>query len=130
MTAIETVEAYFGALAQGKVDEAFSHFHPEAKWSQPGDNQFSGIKTGPAEIGAMVGSMMEVSGGTLVIEPTGPLMQNGNFVAVPIRAIATSGDNKLDMQGVDLLEVEEGKITGVWLFTDYPEKEDQFWGKK
>lgn len=130
MTATQTVEHYFSALAAGNVDEVFSYFDDAAIWEQPGNHQFSGTKTGPAEIGAMVGGMMEVSGGSFVIKPTGPLMQNGDMVAVTIQATGTHGDATLDMQGVDLLQVKDGKITNVWLFTDYQDKEDAFWGSK
>ena len=42
----EVVEAYSIALSKGDIPTAFSHFSPDAKWHQPGNNKFSGTKSG------------------------------------------------------------------------------------
>lgn len=129
MKASEVVGMYFGALANGEVEKAFSLFDPQAKWSQPGGNQFSGVKHGPEEIGKMIGAMMDYCAGSLVVKPTGPLMENGELVAVPVRFSASKDSQSMDMNGVDLVEVKDGKITQVWLFSEDQQAEDDFWGK-
>jgi hypothetical protein len=129
MTPKEVVVAYAEALGKGDIPAAFSYFSSEAKWSQPGANQFSGIKNGVDEIGKMLSGMMEASNGTFAIAPNGNLMVNGDFVVMPVRFSGTIGDRSIDMTGVDLFEVKEGKITGVWLFSDDQKVEDEFWGK-
>jgi predicted SnoaL-like aldol condensation-catalyzing enzyme len=54
-------------------------------------------------------------------------MVNDNLVVSPVHFTAKSGHRKLDMTGVDLFEVKDGKITQVWLFSDDQVKEDEFW---
>lgn len=129
MTAKEVVEAYSIALSQGDIPTAFSYFNPEAKWHQPGNNKFSGTKNGLDAIGKMLGDMMGATQGTLVINPAGAMMVNGDFVSCPVQFSAKSGDKSVDMNGSDLYEVIDGKIINVWLFSEDQPAEDEFWGK-
>ena len=127
MTAKEVVEAYSIALSKGDIPSAFSHFSPDAKWHQPGNNKFSGTQIGLEAIGKMLGEMMDATQGTLVIEPAGAMMVNGNFVSCPVRFNAKSGDKTVDMNGSDLYEVADEKIVQVWLFSEDQLAEDEFW---
>ncbi len=127
MTVKEVVEAYSIALSKGDIPTAFSYFSPDAKWHQPGNNKFSGIKSGLDIIGKMLGDMMGATQGSLVIKPTGAMMVNGNFVSCPIRFSAKNGNKTVDMAGNDLYEVVDGKIAQVWLFSEDQPAEDEFW---
>ena len=127
MNKLQVIKSYFEALAKGDVPTAFAFFAPDAKWHQPGSHRFSGIKNNPTEIGAMISGMMEATAGTLVIAPNGPLMESGDLVASPVHFTATKGSKKLDMGGIDLFEVKEGKITQVWLFSEDQQVENEFW---
>jgi len=127
MTSKEVIEYYLKALETGDVPKAFSVFTPDARWHQPGNHKFSGVKKGLEEIGNMLGAMMENVAGSLVVKPNGALMESDNLVACPVRFTATKGSKSIDMKGVDLFEVKEGKITQVWLFSDDQQQEDMFW---
>lgn len=127
MTAKEVVESYSIALSKGDIPAAFSYFGPDVKWHQPGNNKFSGTKTGLDAIGKMLGDMMGATQGSLVIKPAGAMMVNGNFVSCPVRFSAKTGDKSIDMNGNDLYEVVGGKIVQVWLFSEDQPAEDEFW---
>ena len=129
MTPKDVVEAYSLALSKGDIPKAFSFFSPDAKWHQPGNNQFSGTKSGLEEIVKTLSEMMGATQGTLVIKPAGAMMVNGNFVSCPVQFSANSGNKSVDMAGNDLYEVVNGKIVQVWLFSEDQLKEDEFWGK-
>ncbi|MCH5685225.1 ester cyclase [Niabella sp. W65] len=77
----------------------------------------------------MIGGMMEVSKGTFALKPNGNIMANGDLVAMPLRFSGAIDDRTMDMPGIDLFKVKEGKITEVWLFSDDQNAEDIFWGK-
>lgn len=128
MTATEVVTAYSIALSKGDIPTAFSHFSPDAKWHQPGKHQYAGTKEGLQAIGKMLGDMMGATQGSLAINPTGPLMENGNMVSFPLNFSGKIGDRTVDMNGVDLFRVENGKIVEVWLFSADQAAEDVFWG--
>lgn len=88
------------------------------------------LKNNPDEIGKMIGAMMPDTGGSLVVKPNGPLMESGDLVASPVRFSAAKGTQSIDMTGIDLFEVQKGKITQVWLCSEDQPKEDEFWGKQ
>lgn len=129
MTALEVVTAYSKALSKGDIPTAFSHFSADAKWHQPGNHQFAGTKTGLDAIGKMLGDMMGATQGSLVINPRGALMVNGNLVSFATRFSGKIGNRTVDMNGVDLFEVVNEKIVQVWLFSEDQAAEDEFWGK-
>lgn len=55
------------------------------------------------------------------------ITDNGNLVAASIHFKAEKGNEKLDMKGIDLLRVANGKIQEVWLFSERIDDEDAFW---
>lgn len=126
---LDVVTTYFGALAEGRVPDALALLDVNIEWHQPGANRFSGIHRGPDAIGALLGSMMEVSQGSFALAPTGPLMVNGSLVAVPVHFTGSRDGIELDQDGIDLITVENGKIVAVHLFSYDGPAEDTFWGK-
>ena len=73
--------------------------------------------------------MLEASDGTFQLTVTGPPMANGELVAVPVRFFGSRADASMDMAGVDLLTVRDGKIVEVHLFSEDAPSEDSFWGQ-
>ncbi|WP_440881465.1 nuclear transport factor 2 family protein [Tenacibaculum sp. C7A-26P2] len=129
MTPKEVVIAYAEALGKGDIPTAFSYFSNEIKWHQPGSNKFSGTKNGPNGVGEMFSQMMDISKGTFALKPNGNIMENNDLVVMPVRFSGEIENRKIDMAGIDLFKVVDGKVTEVWLFSDDQVVEDNFWGK-
>ncbi|WP_434599685.1 nuclear transport factor 2 family protein [Streptomyces sp. A5-4] len=56
------------------------------------------------------------------------VMVNGGLVAVTVRfSAARAGREPIDMDGVDVLRVTDGKIAEMWLFSAAQDAEDAFW---
>lgn len=120
--------SYFDALGRGDVAAAMALLSPDIVWHQPGANRFSGDHAGLEGVGALLGGMMETSQGTFQLSVSGPAMVNGEFVAVPVKFSGTRPDASMDMAGVDLLTVRDGRIVEVHLFSEDGAAEDSFWG--
>ena len=120
---------YFDALAQGEVPTAMALLAPDVVWHQPGANQFSGDHVGGDGVGKLLGGMMEASQGTFQLRVDGAVMINGDLVAVPVRFSGQRDGAAMDMRGVDLLTVRDGKIIEVRLFSEDGAAEDAFWGQ-
>lgn len=124
---------YFDALGRGDVPTALAQLSDAVVWHQPGANRFSGDHVGAAGVGALLGGMMEASQGSFQLAVTGPAMVNGELVAVPIRFSgrrdAGADAGSMDMAGVDLLTIRDGKIVEVHLFSEDGAAEDEFWGR-
>ncbi len=121
--------SYFDALGRGDVSSAMALFSPDVVWHQPGANQFSGDHQGLDGVGALLGGMMEASQSTFQLAVAGPAMVNGELVAVPVQFSGSRTDASMDMPGIDLLTVREGKIVEVRLFSADGPAEDAFWGQ-
>lgn len=129
MTNIDIAKRYIKAVQSGDQAVLGSLISPQVVWHQPGNNQFSGVKNGIAEFGAMFGGMMAASGGTFAITEAHRFLSNGDLVAIEIEFAAQRDGARLDQPGIDLLRIADGKIVEVWLFSSHPEQEDAFWGK-
>jgi ketosteroid isomerase-like protein len=129
MTNIDIAKSYIKAIQTGDQATLGSLISPQIVWHQPGDNQFSGVKNGIAEFGAMFGAMMATSGGTFAITHAHRFLANGDLVTIELEFAAQRDDIKLDQAGIDLLRIADGEIIEVWLFSSDPELEDAFWGK-
>ncbi len=121
--------AYFSALGSGDVAAAMSLLSPDIVWHQPGANQFSGDHHGLDGVGALLGGMMTASEGSFQLTVAGPSMINGELVAVPVRFAGSRADAAMDMGGIDLLTVREGRIVEIHLFSEDSPAEDTFWGQ-
>ena len=129
MEAKEIVTSYFDALAKGDMQNALSSFTPETKWSQPGNNKFSGLKKNLDEIIKMFEGIMGDTAGNMTVRPNGEMSESGSFVAVPVWFTAKKESKTFDLGGMDLFEVRSGKIMHVWTFSDDQQVDDEFWGR-
>lgn len=121
---------YFDALGRGDIPTVMAQFSDAVVWHQPGANRFSGTHHGVDGVGALLGGMMAASEGSFQLSVAGPPMVNGELVAVPIRFTGSHAESTMDMAGVDLLTVRDGKIVDVRLFSEDGAAEDLFWGSK
>lgn len=129
MTNIDIAKAYITAVQTGDQAAMGNLFQPDVVWHQPGDNRFSGTKNGMAELGPMLGGMMQVSEGTFGITKAHRYLANADLVVVEIEFAAKRDGAAMDQPGIDILRIKDGKIVEVWLFSSDPAQEDAFWGK-
>lgn len=129
MTNIDIAKTYIRAVQAGDLATLGSIISPEIVWHQPGDNQFSGVLKGLAEVGSMLGKMVEISNGTFAITKADHFMSNGDWVAIAIEFAGEANGIKLSQPGVDLMRIDGGRIVEMRLFSSNQEQEDQLWGK-
>ena len=127
-SAEQVVRTYFDALAAQDFPTVAASLADDVVWHQPGANRFSGVQSGAAAVAAMIGGMTELSEGSFELTVTAPLMVNGETVAARIHFTARRDGATLDQDGVDVLRVDGGRISEVWLFSADQPAEDAFWG--
>lgn len=128
MNNIDIAKTYIKAVQTGDQATLGSIISPAVIWHQPGKNRFSGTHRGMANVGPMLGAMMEVSKGTFAITRADHYMANGDWVAVTLEFAGEANGIKLRQAGVDLIRIESGKIVEVRLFSSDQAQEDLFWG--
>ncbi|MBC1400481.1 nuclear transport factor 2 family protein [Listeria booriae] len=125
--AMEVFNIYNEALAKGDFAAVFNTMSDEIKWHQPGKNPMSGIIIGKETLGVHLGKFAEKSHGTFQVV-TNWVTSNENFVAANVTFMANRGNGDvLNMNGIDLFRIEDGKIQEVWLFSSNQGLEDIYW---
>ena len=129
MNNIDIAKTYIKAVQTGDQATLGSIISPDVIWHQPGKNRFSGTHQGMANVGPMLGAMMEVSKGTFAITRADHYMANGDWVAITLEFAGEANGIQLKQPGADLIRIEGGKIVEVRLFSSDQAQEDAFWGQ-
>lgn len=124
---IKVFNTYNEALIRGDFAGVFETMADDIIWHQPGNNPLSGVVIGKQALGEHLGKFAQKSNGTFKVI-TNWFSVSGCFVAANVTFVAErSNGDKLDMNGIDLFRIENGKIQEVWLFSSQQTIEDDFW---
>jgi ketosteroid isomerase-like protein len=105
-------------------------FADDVIWHQPGQGELSKTYHGKQDLFALFGQFMTISQGSFKIDEVQSIMVNGELVTATLHFSASKPGKSISMDGVDLMKVQNGKITEVWLFSGDQEAEDAFWISK
>ncbi|MBT2622274.1 nuclear transport factor 2 family protein [Chryseobacterium sp. ISL-6] len=124
----QLVTEFLTAVKLLDLEKIGSLLDPEVKWSQPGNNDVSGLKNSQQEVFEMVGKMFAITGNTLKLNAFNSISINDNRVACQLHWTAekVSGE-KLDVYNTDIYTVEHDKISRVDIFSADMTQEDNFW---
>jgi ketosteroid isomerase-like protein len=126
----EVVQTYFNCLAKGDLETLGQLFADDVIWHQPGQGELSKTYHGKQDLFALFGQFMTISQGSFKIDEVQSIMVNGELVTATLHFSASKPGKSISMDGVDLMKVQNGKITEVWLFSGDQEAEDAFWISK
>lgn len=129
-TNLEIFNQYNNGLIAGDFEAVFAAMADDIIWHQPGNNVTSGIIVGKEKLGAHLAQFAEKTDGTFKVL-TNWVSDNADLVAANVTFLGTRTDGtELNMNGIDLFRIEDGKIKEVWLFSSEQAVEDAFWGEK
>lgn len=126
----EVIQTYFNCLAKGDLDRLGKLFADDVIWHQPGHGELSKTYHGKKQLFALFGQFMMISQGSFKINEVKSILVNGDLVTATLHFSAAKPGKSISMDGVDLMKVQDGKITEVWLFSGDQEAEDAFWACK
>lgn len=127
-TNLEIFNAYNNGLIAGDFPAVFATMADDIIWHQPGKNVTSGTVIGKEKLGAHLAQFAEKTNGTFKVL-TNWVSDNADLVAANVTFVGTRADGQeLNMNGIDLFRMEDGKIKEVWLFSSDQAVEDAFWG--
>jgi len=107
-TNLEIFNTYNQALIAGDFPGVFETMADDIVWNQPGTHSISGTVVGKDQLGPHLAKFAEKTNGTF--------------------KVVTTDGTELNMNGIDLFRIEDGKIKEVWLFSSDQADEDSFWG--
>lgn len=100
---------------------------PDIRWHVSGDHALSGDYEGIDEVLAYFDEVQELTDGTLRIEPTQMLADDGR-ASIFMRVTGKRGDRTLDVEMAEtLLLDEDGRWKEYWALADDQAAVDAFW---
>lgn len=118
---------YNEGLISGNFGAVFATMANDIKWHQPGNHSTSGVIVGKELLGRHLAKFAEKSNGTFKVL-TNWVSDNGDFIAANVTFLADRGNGDiLDMNGIDLFRIVDGKIQEIWLFSADQTVEDAYW---
>ena len=116
----------YDAFAKGDMPTLTDVFAEDVVWHLPGRNPVSGVHRGREAVFAGFAKFFELSGGTLKLDDHTILGDDDHAVALN-RATASRAGKKLDLLGVDVYHIRNGKVTEFWSFSEDQRIDDEFW---
>lgn len=127
-TNLTLFQTYNDALTAGDFPAVFDTMADDIIWHQPGQHPTSGTHIGKEALGAHLASFAQKTNGTFKVI-TNWVADNQDLIAANVTFLGTRSDGtELNMDGIDLFRIENGKIKEVWLFSANQKVEDDFWG--
>ena len=125
---LEIFYAYNNGLIKGDFPAVFETMADDIIWHQPGQHSNSGTVVGKEALGAHLAQFSEKTNGTFKVL-TNWVSENIDLVVANVTFVGTRPDGEeLNMNGIDLFRMDDGKIKEVWLFSSDQAVEDAFWG--
>lgn len=125
---LEIFNRYNEALIAGDFPAVFDTMADDIIWHQPGNHTISGTVVGKEKLGVHLATFGQKTNGTFKVL-TNWVSDNNDLVAAHVTFLGTRPDGvELNMSGIDLFRIENGKIQEVWLFSSDQGTEDAFWG--
>ena len=116
----------YDAFAKGDTAALTELFSEDAVWHLSGDNLISGEHKGRDAVFAVFAKTMELTGGTFKID-LHDIVANDEHTVSLSRASASRQGKQLDLRGVDIYHIRNGKVTEWWSFTEDQRQDDEFW---
>ena len=124
---LEIFNQYNQGLIDGNFPAVFETMADDIIWHQPGNHSTSGTIIGKDKLGAHLATFGQKTNGTCKVL-TNWVSDNNDLIAANVTFIGTRPDGiELNMNGIDLFRMENGKIQEVWLFSSDQALEDAFW---
>lgn len=124
---LEIFNQYNQGLIDGNFPAVFETMADNIIWHQPGNHSTSGTIVGKDKLGSHLATFGQKTNGTFKVL-TNWVSDNNDLVAANVTFIGTRPDGvELNMNGIDLFRIENGKIQEVWLFSSNQTLEDAFW---
>jgi ketosteroid isomerase-like protein len=122
-----TVLAGYDAFGRGDMEALERMFLPDATWTHRNAGRLGGTKHGFGAILAFFGESVELSAGSLRVEPRGTAGRGGT-VAVFVHMSATRPDGRvLDDEQVHVFRLDGDRVTSVDQYIGDPAAVEAFW---
>ena len=115
----------YAAFVERDVDSLREFLHPEVVWHVAGSSPLAGIYKGHDELLPVFGMIDDITDGTFNISAR-EMLPSDDHVVVLTRITAKKGDRVLDLDGVAVFKIVDGRAAEVWNFAERQDEVDEF----
>jgi len=123
---LDALRKVYDALATGDFGTLMALLADDVAAHVPGRSPVAGDYVGKEAVGGYVGTLAELSGGTLRFEPHSVVATGGHGVGL-VRDLAERGDKVLAMNNVHVWHVADGTPDEIWIYPGDVYAWDDFW---
>jgi ketosteroid isomerase-like protein len=123
----DLVRSGYEAFSKGDIPAVLDVFSPDIHWQISGRSGLAGDYRGHDAVLGFFGQLMERSGGTFALELVDLLASDDHVVALTRETGERDGRGSLDVRGVHIWRVVDGKAVEFRGIADDQYAEDEFW---
>lgn len=123
----DLIRSGYEAFVKGDIPTVLEMFSPDIRWQVSGRAGIAGEYRGHDAVLAFFGQLMERSGGTYKLELVDLLASEDHVVVLTRETGDRAGRSSLDIQGVHIWRVVDGKAVEFRGTADDVYAEDEFW---
>ena len=115
----------YSAFVERDVESLREFLHPEVIWHVAGSGPLAGIYKGHDELLPVFGLIDRLTDSTFKISAR-EMLPSDDHVVVLTRITAKQGDRELDLDGVAVFKIVDGRAMEVWNFAERQDEVDEF----
>ena len=128
MDASEVMAAYAGAWQRGEPEAAFALYADDVTMRLPGRGSLAGEHHGRQAVIAAIEALLARTSGDAVEVTVIDRLVSEDRVALVVREAVHRGDERLELERVNLYRVVDGTITDITIFEADQYEVDEFFG--
>jgi|RhiMetdeSRZDD1v2_1073273.scaffolds.fasta_scaffold2999259_1 uncharacterized protein len=115
----------YAAFVERDVDSLREFLHPEVIWHVAGSSPLAGIYQGHEQLLPVFGLIDHLTDATFNVAAR-EMLPSDDHVVVLTKITAKKGDRVLDLDGVAVFKIVDGKAKEVWNFAEQQDEVDEF----
>ena len=123
---VELLRRGYQAFGSGDLAALDALFADDVVWHVSDRSAMAGDFKGKEQVFAQFGQLMERTGGTFKLDIHDIVAGDGHGVALSTATGSREG-RSLNVRGVDIFHVADGRVTEMWSTSLDPYENDEFW---
>ena len=115
----------YAAFVERDIDSLREFLHPDVIWHVAGSGPLAGVYKGQDELLPIFGLIDKITDATFNITAR-EMLPSDDHVVVLTTITAKKGDRVLDLDGVAVFKIVEGRAAEVWNFAEQQGEVDEF----
>jgi uncharacterized protein len=124
---VQRLRDAYTAFGKGDFDVLTQLWADDIRWHEPGSTELSGEYTGPQQVFAMFGRLMEITEGSFRLDVR-TVLADDNWGTAVVHLTAHRGERTLDTVSAHIMRIRDGRVAEFWEASTDQAALDAFFG--